>query len=69
MTIDHGERIATLEADLAHIKQTIAIMQAENVAQSASATAWLRSIGVGILLLFMTSSLNFFVWLLNKIGV
>lgn len=66
---NHGERLATIEADIQHMQETISQLQADLRGDKNSMKNWIRSIAVGIVALFFASGLNFMVWLLNKVGL
>lgn len=65
--MQQNERLAKLEADVANLADALATLKADLKAERYQSRGWLRGIGIGIIVLFVTSMINFIVWLLNKV--
>lgn len=74
--MSENERIAKLESDVAHIKDmfetenrhlrnTLKEIQQELRDKEESTAGWIKSIAVGIILLFAASFVNGVIWLLE----
>ncbi len=63
------ERVATLEAEVQSLRLIIVEMKSSNREKDQRSWRWVRNIATGVLLVLITSMLNLFVWLLQKIGV